>query len=122
MRRLGRPIVVVVMLVVASPAAAETFTVTTFGDSTGLCGGTTPGRNAKPETARFYAGIFRVTQPGRITQLALTEALAKCQLRPGERGRPQSEEAQAVGGRQGQVPDEGLVQLGDRARHQVARQ
>jgi hypothetical protein len=31
-----------------------------------------------PETARFFKGIFRVTQPGSITQLALTERLAAC--------------------------------------------
>jgi hypothetical protein len=37
-----------------------------------------PGRHAKAQKAKFYDGIFKVTQPGKITQLQLTEALAKC--------------------------------------------
>jgi hypothetical protein len=30
------------------------------------------------QTSRFYAGQFKVTQPGGVTQLALTQALASC--------------------------------------------
>jgi hypothetical protein len=30
------------------------------------------------QTTKFYAGLFRVTQPGAVTQLALTEPLAPC--------------------------------------------
>jgi hypothetical protein len=37
-----------------------------------------PKRNGKPETSQFYSGIFKVTQPGSITQVALTEKLAAC--------------------------------------------
>jgi hypothetical protein len=37
-----------------------------------------PRRGAKPEVARFYDGIFRLTQPGGITTLTLTEKLAPC--------------------------------------------
>jgi hypothetical protein len=37
-----------------------------------------PKPGGAPETARFNSGIFRVTQPGSITQLALTERLAAC--------------------------------------------
>jgi hypothetical protein len=37
-----------------------------------------PKPGGKPQTARFYDGLFKVTQPGRITQLALSEALARC--------------------------------------------
>jgi hypothetical protein len=37
-----------------------------------------PKPGGTPETAKFYSGIFRVTQPGSITQLALTEQLAAC--------------------------------------------
>jgi hypothetical protein len=37
-----------------------------------------PGRNAKAQKAKFYDGIFVVTQPGKITQLRLSEALRRC--------------------------------------------
>jgi len=35
-----------------------------------------PKKGGKPETATFYAGIFKLTQPGSITELRLVEALA----------------------------------------------
>ena len=35
-----------------------------------------PKRGGAPEKAQFYDGIFKVTQPGAITQLQLVEALA----------------------------------------------
>jgi hypothetical protein len=35
-----------------------------------------PKKGGKPETAEFYAGIFKLTQPGSITELRLVEALA----------------------------------------------
>ena len=37
-----------------------------------------PKENGKPETAKFYDGIFKVTQKGSTTDLALNEALAAC--------------------------------------------
>ena len=37
-----------------------------------------PKAGGKPQTALFYGGIFKITQPGGITQLQLTEALAAC--------------------------------------------
>ena len=37
-----------------------------------------PKPGGKPQTARFYDGLFKVTQPGAITQLELAEALAPC--------------------------------------------
>jgi hypothetical protein len=37
-----------------------------------------PKAGGKPQTVRFYDGRFKVTQPGGITQLKLTEALAPC--------------------------------------------
>jgi hypothetical protein len=37
-----------------------------------------PKRGVKRETAQFYNGIFKVTQPGSITELRLTEVLASC--------------------------------------------
>jgi hypothetical protein len=37
-----------------------------------------PKRGVKSETAQFYSGVFKVTQPGSITELRLTEALASC--------------------------------------------
>jgi hypothetical protein len=40
--------------------------------------GSLPGAGKAPETAKFWAGIFKVTQPGAITQVGLTEALAAC--------------------------------------------
>jgi hypothetical protein len=40
-----------------------------------------PKPGAAPQSATFYAGIFRVTQPGGITQLALTQPLAPCGAR-----------------------------------------
>ena len=36
---------------------------------------------AAAQTATFYAGIFKVTQPGSVTQLALTETLRPCKGR-----------------------------------------
>jgi hypothetical protein len=37
-----------------------------------------PNAGGKPEQATFYDGLFKVTQVGKITNLALTEALASC--------------------------------------------
>jgi hypothetical protein len=37
-----------------------------------------PKAGGRPQTALFYGGIFVVTQTGRITQLALSERLARC--------------------------------------------
>jgi hypothetical protein len=37
-----------------------------------------PRAGGTPQTVRFFDGLFKVTQPGRITQLALTEKLAPC--------------------------------------------
>jgi hypothetical protein len=43
-----------------------------------------PKAGGKPQSSRFYEGVFKVTQPGSVTSLALTEALASC--RGGGRG------------------------------------
>ena len=40
-----------------------------------------PKAGAKPESAKFYDGIFKVTQSRGITTLALTEQLAPCSSR-----------------------------------------
>jgi hypothetical protein len=37
-----------------------------------------PKAGGKPQTGRFYEGVFKVTQPGSVTNLALTEPLASC--------------------------------------------
>ena len=37
-----------------------------------------PKAGGKPQTSRFYEGVFKVTQPGSVTDLALTEPLASC--------------------------------------------
>jgi hypothetical protein len=40
-----------------------------------------PKPGAQPQSATFYAGIFKVTQPGGVTQLTLTQPLAPCGAR-----------------------------------------
>jgi hypothetical protein len=37
-----------------------------------------PKAGAAPQTAKFYEGVFKVTQAGAITQLALAQPLASC--------------------------------------------
>jgi hypothetical protein len=37
-----------------------------------------PKAGGKPQTARFYGGMFMITQPGGITQLQLNQPLARC--------------------------------------------
>ena len=40
-----------------------------------------PRAGAAPQTAKFYEGVFKVTQTGGTTQLALTQPLASCRAR-----------------------------------------
>jgi hypothetical protein len=40
-----------------------------------------PKAGGSPQSARFYEGVFKVTQTGSTTNLALTEALASCRSR-----------------------------------------
>jgi hypothetical protein len=40
-----------------------------------------PKAGAAPQTAKFYEGVFKVTQTGGITQLALAQPLASCRAR-----------------------------------------
>ena len=40
-----------------------------------------PRAGAAPQTAKFYEGVFKVTQSGGITQLALAQPLASCRAR-----------------------------------------
>jgi hypothetical protein len=40
-----------------------------------------PRNGGKPQSAKFYGGIFKLTQPGGITQLTLNEPLARCPRR-----------------------------------------
>ena len=72
---------------------------------------------AAGEKAVFYDGIFKVSQSGGITTLTLTEKLDCPQARPG-RGGQEAQDAQAVGRREGQVPDQGHLQRRHRPRHQ----
>jgi hypothetical protein len=37
-----------------------------------------PKKNGRAQNAKFFQGVFKVTQPGRITELRLSEALAPC--------------------------------------------
>ena len=78
-----------------------------------------PKAGAAAQTSRFYAGQFKVTQPGGVTQLALTQPLAAVPRRLG--GGQEAAQPQAVGQRPGLVPRQRPLQLGHRARHQVAR-
>ena len=80
-----------------------------------------PKAGAPAETARFYDGIFRVTQSNGITNLTLIEALAPCPKRRRATRGHEAEDAPAVGRRQGRVPHQREVQRRDRARHEVAR-
>ena len=81
-----------------------------------------PKAGGKPETAKFYDGMFKVTQSGGITTLTLNEPLAPCpSAKIGARRGQEAQDAQALGRRQGQVPDERPVQRGDHPRYQVAR-
>ena len=79
-----------------------------------------PKKGGKAEKAVFFDGIFKITQPGSITQLALTREARRLQVGQGARRGHQAEEAPAVGRRQGEVPHQGPLQRGHRARHQVA--
>ena len=40
-----------------------------------------PRAGGTPQTAKFYEGVFKVTQSGSITNLTLTQALASCRSR-----------------------------------------
>ena len=80
-----------------------------------------PKRGGAPEKAQFYDGIFKVTQPGAITQLQLVEALACGGKSAAARGREEAQDAQAVGLRLRLVPHPRPVQRRDRARHDLAR-
>ena len=73
---------------------------------------------APPQTARFYDGMFKVTQSGSTTDLTLNEPLScKNERQARERlGQEEAREAQAMGRRQGQVPHQGPVQRRDRPR------
>ena len=73
--------------------------------------------------AKFYDGIFKLSQSGGITTLTLSEAL-DCSRRgraAGGGGAEEAQDAAAVGRRQGQVPHEGALRGRDGARDQVAR-
>jgi hypothetical protein len=37
-----------------------------------------PKAGGKPQTAEFFGGMFKITQPGAITQLSLNQPLAAC--------------------------------------------
>ena len=79
-----------------------------------------PRAGAPPETARFYDGLFIVTQSRGITDLRLTRVDAAV-LEPGTGLAAATEEAQAVGRRPRVLPHDGALQRGDGPRHQVAR-
>ena len=71
--------------------------------------------------AGFYDGIFKLSQSGGITTLTLSEALDSLRGGAAAAAAEEAQDAQAVGRRQGQVPHQGPLQRGHRARHEVAR-
>ena len=50
-------------------------------------------RRAAPQTAKFYEGVFKVTQTGGTTKLALTRTAGRHVARAARRGRGREEEA-----------------------------
>ena len=57
-----------------------------------------PKAGGKPETAKFYDGMFKVTQSGDLTTLTLNEPLAPCRAaRSATRGGQETQDAQALG-------------------------
>ena len=55
-----------------------------------------PGNGKPLQRAVFYAGIFKISQPGATLDLTLSEPLAACK-KSGARRAEQAEVAQAVG-------------------------
>ena len=49
-----------------------------------------PRAGANAQTSRFYSGLFKVTQPGRVTQVALTQPLARCGRAPAAAKKPKT--------------------------------
>jgi hypothetical protein len=49
-----------------------------------------PRVGAHAQTSRFYSGLFKVTQPGRVTQVALTQPLARCGRAAGAAKKPRT--------------------------------
>ena len=78
-----------------------------------------PGNGKPTQRAVFYGGIFKLSQPGATLDLTLSEPLAAC--KKSENGADEGQVAQALGRRQGQVPHARPLQLGDGARHDLAR-
>ena len=75
------------------------------------------------QNAWFYSGIFKVGQlSDQTTELTLAGPKLSCPK--GKKASSLGQEAedpQAVGQRQGQVPHQGQLQLGDGARHALGR-
>ena len=81
-----------------------------------------PKAGAAPQSARFYEGIFTVTQAGSITNLrAQRAARALPEARPRRCGGQETQETPPLGRRLRQLPHRGRIQRRHRARHQVAR-
>ena len=66
-----------------------------------------PKAGAPPEKAQFYDGLFKVTQSKGITILTLTEVLDCSKGKRASASPEEAQEAQALGRRQGRVPDRG---------------
>ena len=71
--------------------------------------------------AKFYDGMFKLSQSGGITDAHPVGGARLLAARRRPRGAEETQAPQAVGRRQGQVPHQGPLRRRDRARHQVAR-
>ena len=81
-----------------------------------------PRRAARRRSAKFYEGVFKVTQTGLGHEPRAHRAAGLVSRRRPQRGGDEEEAAPPLGRRQGLVPHDRQVQLRHRPRHEVARQ
>jgi len=80
-----------------------------------------PEAGGTPQTATFFGGIFKVTQPGAITNLQLNESLASCAKAHSSACQEEAEDAPPLGQRLRLVPHPGQVQRGHVPGTEMAR-
>ena len=74
-----------------------------------------------PQTARFFEGVFKVTQSGAVTVLTLTEKLSCGTAGKASSAAKKVKKRRLWGDGKREVPDQGQAQRGNRGRHEVAR-
>ena len=77
-------------------------------------------RGGQSRPCELFDGMFAISQSGNVVNFTLNEPLAKCPKRASAAAE-EAEVTQAVGRRQGRVPDQRPLQRGDRPRHPLAR-